>query len=461
MDVHHAQHVFIVGIKGVAMANLAIILSQMGKKVTGSDVDEEFITDETLQKYPVTILKGFSDPLPKDIDVVIYSAAHGGTTNDQVKTARERSIPALHQVTALAQIMDRHEVRIAVCGSHGKTTTTSMLAHALCELGVDPSYMIGSSTFGDHAGGAFGHEKYMVVEADEYALDPPRDVTPKFLHLHPTHTICTNIDFDHPDVFPTLDAVKQAFKTFFTDNASRVFACGDDVVVTEVVAAVPSHRVKMYSLKDATVLANNEGTVVTVDGATYTLPVSPGKLLGNALGVIAVLRDLGFSPDNIQKALATFKGPKRRFEQVGTVGKIDLYDDYAHHPKEIETTIQAAQDRFGKKRRIIVIFQPHTYSRTQALKDEFIDALSKADVAYVAPIFASARETIGEATITSAQLAADAAKKGISNLHSFTSVEELQQLLRGEVRPNDVIMTMGAGDIYKVKSDIIRAIESA
>jgi UDP-N-acetylmuramate--alanine ligase len=446
------KSVFIVGIKGVAMANIAIMMKQMGMQVKGCDVAEEFITDETLRNAGIVVLP-LDTSLPDDTDLVLYAAAHGGSENAIVRTAKEKGVSVLHQVEAISQLMDMHEVKIAVCGSHGKTTTTSLMAHSLQKLGVNPSYLIGSSSFGDQPGGHFGDKKYIVVEADEYAMDPPRDKSAKFLHLNPTHILCTNIDFDHPDVFENIEAVKKTFMEFFTNSKAKIFACADDTELMNTYRSLPTHNGKTYGSKDADIPLIDE-TVL-----------SQGNLYGkknqlNATGVSAVLQDLGFTSSDIQQAVQSFRGVKRRFELVARIEEKDMYlfDDYAHHPNEINATVSAARMRFPGKR-VIVLFQPHTFSRTQALKSEFVSALATADLAFIAPIFGSAREQAQ--TITSEELVSMAHSKGVSTIESFDPSRDITVKIAPKLRPGDVIFTMGAGDIYKAKNDIIKAITTA
>ncbi|MBI4004616.1 UDP-N-acetylmuramate--L-alanine ligase [Candidatus Roizmanbacteria bacterium] len=442
---NEARNVFIVGIKGVGMANLALILKKMGKSVVGSDTDEEFITSENLKRNNITTFVGFNTSfIPSNTDLLIYSAAHRGIENPQVQFALQNNIRVLHQAEVLAQLMDMHEIKIAVCGSHGKTTTSALLAYCLKQLGQNPTYMVGTSSFNSFPGGDYGDGKYIVVEADEYAIDPPRDTTPKFHKLRPDYVICTNIDFDHPDVFKDLDDVKKAFTVFFDNVNTRIYACEKDKSLMSVLATVPKEKYTLYGQHD-------KDFEIGIPGAKNRL---------NALGVRQLLIDLGFKDDEIVVPFKNFTGAKRRFEQVAYENDIYLFDDYAHHPNEIRATIEAARSRFND-RRIIVIFQPHTYTRTAALRQDFVHSLAKADVSFVAPIFASAREKENGQTITSRDLEQYAHEQGIENIHSFETQEELFGKLQQNLHPGDIIFTMGAGDIYKLKSDIIEVIRKA
>ncbi len=424
------KNIFIVGIKGVGMANLTLILKKMGKNVSGADVEEEFITDEWLRKNNIPITIGF-DNLPQNVDLVIYSAAHGGSQNPLVLEARKRNIQVAHQAQFIGKLMKQFKTTIAVAGSHGKTTTTALLAYALIKLGAKPTYLAGSSGFNEYPAGDFSSTDYFVVEADEYAVDPPRDKTSKFKFLHPDFILCTNIDFDHPDVFSDLKDVQRTFSSFFKQGKKII-------------------RADELKVEDITV--STQGTSFTFKNlGTFQIALFGEKNALNAAGVITILQELGFDMDQIKKVVKDFTGAKRRFEQKFLLNDIHLFDDYAHHPEEIKSTIAAARRRFPNKR-IIIIFQPHTYSRTQALLSEFSRALALADSAFIMPIFPSARENPAEFTVTSADIVKN------SNLKAVRSKQELLTKLKSNIKSGDIIFTMGAGDVYKLETDIVEII---
>lgn len=406
------KNVFIVGIKGVGMAGLAIILKKMGKTVHGSDIAEEFITDEELRKNDISWTVGFDPsklPIPTESVgdwALIYSAAHGGDENPQVVVAKKRGVKVYHQAEFLGELLKNFKTTIAVCGSHGKTSTASLLAYSLIKLGAKPSYLVGSSSFNEYFGGDYQGTDYFVLEADEYGVNPPKDKTPKFLFLNPDIILCTNIDFDHPDVFNNLEEVQKAFEEFFK----------------RVKKGLPAGR--------------------------QVISISSDSIASNAGGVIKVLQELGFKEEDIKKAMEGFAGAKRRFEQKAYENDIYLLDDYAHHPKEIAATVQKAREKFNA-RRIVILFQPHTYSRTKALSQEFSAALKNADIAVVLPIFASAREN-----------PADFGDVRIPDIESVSSKEELLTKLPSVLKRGDVVFTMGAGDIYKLDRDIIEIIKT-
>lgn len=464
-------HIFIVGIKGVAMANIARILVQMGKIVSGSDVSEQFITDHELEQIP--IITSF-DPhvLPQATQLVIYSAAHGGLENAQVIEAKKRGIAVVHQAEFIAELIQLFHTSIAVAGCHGKTTTSSMLAYALTKLGVRPSYLVGVSEFNHLMGGERGKKDYFVLEADEYAMNPPQDRTPKFHHFHPTHALVMNIDFDHPDVYSGLEDTKKAFQIFLKqvtwppeDTRAHIVLCIDDPHVKDVASTLVRDTYVTYGLSpESDVIVSHIQSLATgmqfkVESKllqindTFTISLFGEKSVLNAVGVITMLRLLDFSLSQIQIAIDSFTGAKRRFELLHQVGESFIFDDYAHHPQEIDATIQAARTRFPSKR-IVVIFQPHTYSRTQSLKEDFVKSLQKADCSLIAPIFGSAREKSADTPITSKDLEKLARAQDIETIYGYDSMDSLKQALSQHIQKGDVIFTMGAGDIYKLAKDI-------
>ncbi|OGK17324.1 UDP-N-acetylmuramate--L-alanine ligase [Candidatus Roizmanbacteria bacterium RIFCSPHIGHO2_01_FULL_39_12c] len=492
--VEGSRNIFIVGIKGVAMANLAVILRKMGKTVAGSDVAEQFITDEILKKYKIAYQIGF-DPkkIPTHTDLIVYSGANQGDQNPQVITAKKQGVSVISQAQLLGELSKLFKMNIAVCGCHGKTTTSSLLSYALIKLGAKPSYLVGSSDFNGLPGGDFNGSKYFVVEADEYAVNPPHDLTPKFHHLNPDLILCTNIDFDHPDVYRDLSSTKKAFSKFFAMNASInrsirafMFFCADDKNLMSIADRLAKDSYLTYGYSNTadlrivnyqpdaygssfqvelnykrhsgnprlgggrpeSVLIKHERRSIQID-----LKLAGEKNVSNAAGVILILLELGFSLSKIKKAIGDFTGAKRRFELVFEDKGTYLFDDYAHHPAEIEATIKAARAKYPRQR-VIVIFQPHTYSRTQRFLPGFAKSLSLADKTIILPVFASARENPGKFSVSSSGIATINPLK----LTSVNSKSELTQYLKSIIKYQDIIFTMGAGDVYKLSDDIIRII---
>ncbi len=474
-----SKNIFFLGIKGVAMANLAVILKKMGKQVSGCDLEEEFITDKLLIDNNINWLIGF-DPkkLPKDTDLIVYSAAHGGTKNPLVVDAVKNKINIISQAKLLGELMDQFEKKIAVCGCHGKTTTSSLLVYALNKLRQHPSYLVGVPFFTGYSGGDFQSKKYFVVEADEYGVNPPIDKTPKFHLLNPNYIIATNIDFDHPDVYKDIEETKKVFKMFFLGlvpsktgdkQKQKIILCADDKNLMGVAGSLTRNSYITYgeSEKADYQIVNSK---VTEDESAFEIK-NVGKfkisLFGkhnilNATAVVVQLIQFGFKPEEIQKAIFGFTGAERRFEKKYFKNNIYLFDDYGHHPTEIKATISAAKNRFPK-RRIIVIFQPHTYSRTQNLLNEFAKSLSLADICLILPIFASARENSKNFNITSqdiVRIIKDTLYKDCPYKVSpyFGSKKQVVDKLQSILKEGDIVFTTGAGDVYKLKDIIIKII---
>ncbi len=461
-----SKNIFFLGIKGVAMANLAVILKKMGKNVTGCDIEEEFITDRLLKDNKIVWTVGFSK-LPKKTDLIVYSAAHGGTNNALITEAVKNNIKIISQAKLLGELMDQFETKIAVCGCHGKTTTSSLLVYALNKLKQNPSYLVGVPYFTDYQGGDFQSKKHFIVEADEYGVNPPIDKTPKFNLLNPNYIIATNVDFDHPDVYKDIEETKRAFIKFFGNK--KVIANIDDqnllrCIDTSKVITYGESKKANYQIINSKI-NENESSFEIKNVGEFKISLFGIHNISNAAAVIVQLLELGFKADEIKKAIVGFTGAERRFEKVYFKNNIYLFDDYAHHPAEISATINAAKSRFNK-RRIIVIFQPHTYSRTKNLLEEFSKSLSLADISLILPIFASARENANDFRITSKDIV-DMIKDSLplrSVLNKvrpyFGSKEQVVDKLGSILKNGDVIFTMGAGDVYKLKDVIIKIINN-
>lgn len=465
MMLEQSKNIFFLGIKGVAMANLAVILKKMGKQVSGCDLEEEFITDKLLKKNNIERIVGF-DEFPKDVDLIVYSAAHGGTSNPLIVRAVKNGVKIISQAKLLGELMNQFENKIAVCGCHGKTTTSSLLVYALNKLKQKPSYLVGVPFFSGFQGGDFQDKKYFVVEADEYGVNPPSDKTPKFHLLNPNHIIATNIDFDHPDVYKDIKETKEAFKRFFNNHyldtiVPRLLFCADDKNLMEVVESLPNKKYKTYGESEKAdyqikniKINEDESTFEIKNIGKFQISLFGKHNVLNASAVIVQLLELGFKANEINESLKGFTGAERRFEKIYFNNNTYLFDDYAHHPTEIEATIKAAKSRFPK-RRIIVIFQPHTYSRTQNLLEEFRKSLSLADIGLILPIFASARENSDQFKVTSYDIVA-----GSKKLEYVKSNDQLINLLDINLKEGDVVFTMGAGDVYKLKHELIKIINN-
>lgn len=465
------QSIYFLGIKGVAMANLAIIAKELGYNVYGVDTSETFITDSILKEKNISYDQEFKKAqLPDHINTFVYSAAHGGINNPLSIAAKERGLEIISQPVFINRIMKEYKTKVAVCGCHGKTTTTSLLAYALTKLGENPAYLIGTSTFANNlpGGSAGGSNNYFVIEADEYGVNPPIDKTPKFLLLNPDYIICTNIDFDHPDVYESIEDTKVAFQSFFKDR--KLLLNIDDPNIKSVLPSLKRSQYTTYGTDERADFQILNIRTVNFESVfdlhfkgknigTFSINLHGIKNIGNTASVLAYLYLHGYAVGDIQKSIQGFVGAKRRFEKKAEIGSNLIYDDYAHHPHEIEATIQAFRSAYGK-RRLVVIFQPHTFSRTLALLPQFIHALSQADLVYMAPVFASARETVNIEIDYSLLIRSEIEKQHHTHVHLCDSQKTIIHRLQNSIQDNDIIVTMGAGDVYKLYHDIIGIVPS-
>ncbi|MDO8451431.1 MAG: UDP-N-acetylmuramate--L-alanine ligase [bacterium] len=463
------SHIYFVGIKGVAMTALALYLRDRGYRITGSDVDEKFPTDEYLEKAGIPVQNGFltdhvlSDGRP---DLVIYTGAHSGIHNVEVEEAISLGIPVEAHGKALGRFMEVGK-QISVAGSHGKTTTTAILATILSHAGLDPSYVIGcGEVFGLGASGHYGTGSYFVAEADEYPTDPTSDSTPRFLWQKPDILIVTNVDYDHPDAYHSLAEIHSAFQRFLgqrkKDNVTILSA--DD---TESIPLRDSSSVLVGTSDDADVRVHDvvfgdRTTEFTLsssgEGSTRCVLRIPGmhNALNAAMAAVAA-RSCGVSWDDVKGGLQRFSGTKRRFEKIGEGNGVVLYDDYAHHPSEITATLRGTRDWYPG-RRIISVFQPHTYSRTKALFSSFVQAFAGSDMTIITDVYGSAREkdTLG---VDIRELVSEA-KHHTESLYA-KGRDEVRAVLLRAVKPGDVILFMGAGDIYIWARTLVKDLETA
>ncbi len=463
------KNIHFVGIKGVGMAPLAVIAKEAGCTVSGSDVDEVFITDVTLEAAGITPAVGFSPEHIQGADLIITTGAHGGLDNVEVKTAKEKGIPVLMQGQAVGEFM-KEEIfgkpyqGISVAGTHGKTTTTAMIATILSDNELDPGFLIGTSEVPSLGkAGHFGTGEYFVAEADEYATDPKYDKTPKFLWQHPNILVVTNVEFDHPDVYSDLTQMESAYKKLFQNIRENgcIIACGDSENLLSMLN-VSNKEFSTYGENERNdvqiVRSGYTNGLLTIelkeqDGNTVEISLhTPGKHNAlNATAAYMVCRKLGLSVEQIQKGLLAFKGTKRRMEYKGALSTgAEVYDDYAHHPTEIASSLNAFREMYPDKK-IICIFQPHTYSRTKELLEQFKHSFTDADSVIITEIYASQREE--KDPHFSARILADGIEKETFFLENASDV--VKYVTSEQYNGDFVLITMGAGDIYKIDSELL------
>ncbi|WP_339117506.1 UDP-N-acetylmuramate--L-alanine ligase [Staphylococcus haemolyticus] len=422
-------HYHFVGIKGAGMSSLAQIMHDLGHEVQGSDIEKYVFTEVALKNKGIKILPFKADNIKEGM-VVIQGNAFPDTHEEIVK-AHDLKLDVIRYHDFLGHVIDQY-TSVAVTGAHGKTSTTGLLSHVM-NGDKKTSFLIGDGT-----GMGLPASDYFAFEACEYRRH--------FLSYHPDYAIMTNIDFDHPDYFKDIDDVASAFQSMAHNVKKAIIAWGDDDHLRQLKADVPIYY---YGLnKNDDIYADNiqitdKGTQfdVYVNGEYYDQFLSPqygDHNIQNALAVIAISYLEKMDVNNIKEALETFGGVKRRFNETNVANQV-LVDDYAHHPREISATIETARKKYPNKD-IVAVFQPHTFSRTQAFLDEFATSLSKADHVYLCEIFGSIRENTGDLTIQDLINRIDG-----SALIEENNIDVLDQF------DNAVILFMGAGDIQKLQ----------
>jgi UDP-N-acetylmuramate--alanine ligase len=451
-----AQNFYLVGIKGVAMTSIAQCLLDAGKTVRGSDIEEDFVTEPILSRLAIKTdeisdIPNFSQ---EKIDAVIYTAAHQGIDNPQVQAALQAGIPVYTQAQALAEFFNQKD-GIAVCGVGGKSSVSAMITFVLDQLAPQElSFSVGvGEIIGMPRTGQWKSEaKYFVAEADEYVIDPHarekgQVFTPRFAFLKPFATVCTNLKYDHPDVYASFEDTKTTFAKFFNQIKSNghLIINGDNQDLVQIARELNRPDLKI------TTFGESETCDFRLQDFNFTLQV-PGKFnLMNALAALACLVQLGFDPEQIVAALNQFKSTKRRFELVKRDEQHWHYDDYAHHPSEILAVIDTLNENFGEQKKLIS-FQPHTFSRTRQLFDEFVDALAthtKAnDEILLIDIFPSAREAFDPDMNCDKLATAVKAKYPNCQIQNL----KIRDALANYVKQSNysVFITIGAGDIYHV-----------
>ena len=443
------QHIHFIGIGGIGMSGLAQVLLTLNYSVSGSDLRSSEIT-RRLEKMGASIFKGHRAEQVRDADVVVVSSAIRDD-NPELQAARLAGIPVIPRAEMLGELMRLKKFGIAVAGAHGKTSTTSMVASVLQSAGLDPTVIIGGQVKGLGSNAHWGKGEFLVAEADES--------DGSFLKLTPSIIVVTNIDREHLDYYAGLEEIKKSF-AFFMDRIpfyGMTITCGDDPVLMEVVAEVGKRNITYGTGRGCDLQARNisfEGTRVSFDAVWHdavmgrvSLSVPGLHHVRNALAAMAVGIELGLSFDEIREGLTKYRGVGRRFEFIGEAGGITIVDDYAHHPTEIRATLKAARAAWPD-RRIIVLFEPHRYSRTKALMDEFATAFQEADQLYLTEIYpASEKPIVG---ITGKRLAETIREHSSCPVEFVASVDELPEAALPALKQADVVMTLGAGAIGKM-----------
>ena len=446
------KKIHFIGVGGSGMNGIAEVLVNMGYKVTGSDLAESETT-KRLRSLGITIFVGHREENVIGADCVVYSSAVK-KENPEIREATSRQIPIIPRAEMLAELM-RMKYGIAIAGTHGKTTTTSMVSMILAAASMDPTIVTGGKLNSLGANAKLGTGDFLVAEADES--------DGSFLKLSPTIAVVTNIDREHMDHYQDMEEVKKAFLDFM--NKVPFYGCAviclDHPVIQSLIPQI-TRRFKSYGL---TAQADIHARKIVHDGMKTTYEVWHNKvLLGsvalnlpgehnvyNSLAAITVASELEIPFDKIKEGLEGFTGVERRFHVRGTVGDIVVVDDYGHHPSEIKATLETVRRRYPD-RRIVCVFQPHMASRTKALLHDFAKSFSDVDVVLLVDIFASARERA--VAITSKDLA-DAVTQTHPNASYTGGIEQTVTALRSQLKLDDVIVTMGAGNVYEVRDKLL------
>lgn len=438
-----AKHIHLVGIGGIGLSAIARVLLARGYRVSGSDVATNALTEE-LHGAGVDIFnKHRAENLSADTDLVVVTSA-ASDENLEVRAAHTRGIRVVKRREFLEELTAGHRV-IGVAGSHGKTTTTALLGLMLAEAGLDPTVIVGGIVpeFGSNA--RTGQGKYFVIEADEYDR--------AFLGLTPSIAVITNVDYDHPDIFPTRTDYQQAFVEF-ARRAETLVVCGDDAGANAIAEQV-GVRVIRYGLNDANdwratnIHPNSRGGndfqiahAAQVRDLSMCVPGQHNVL--NALGAWVAAERVGVEFDLARAVIEKYRGAGRRFEVRGEFGGVAIVDDYAHHPSEIRATLAAAREQFGS-RKIWAVFQPHTYSRTRALLDGFAAAFDAADGVIVTEIYAAReQDTLGLSGMDIV------ARMKHREAQFIPTLDQVVDYLTKKISSGDVVITLGAGDVNRV-----------
>lgn len=429
------KHIHLVGIGGVSMRPLGLVLQSMGMVVTGSDMSISSSTEELVAKG-ITVYIGHQQENIRGADCVIRTAAVHND-NPEIAAARSAGIPVFERAQAWGVIMRAYKNAVCVAGTHGKTTTTSMLTHILMEAKTDPTVMIGGYLPLLRAGHRVGEGDTILLESCEYC--------DSFLNFAPTLAVILNVEADHLDYFKDLADVQKSFREFALLSSGGVLANGDDPHVAQALAGTDYVTFGFRSenrVCGTNICSDWRHFDVVCDGKLYChldLQVLGRHNAMNALAAAGAAWLLGIPGEAVATGLALFSGASRRMQYKGRFNGADVYDDYAHHPDELAATIEAA--RSLPCRRLVLVFQPHTYSRTHALFEDFVRELKKPDVVVLAEIYAAReRNAVG---ISSEDL-----QKEIPGAVYCETLPAVTEYLRNTVQEGDVVMTVGAGDIY-------------
>lgn len=480
MDWTRVKKIYMIGIKGVGMTMLGQYLAGQGIKVSGSDIADKFMTDAVLEKAGIDVYEKFYPKnIPSDADLIIYSTAYNAETNPEVASALSGKIKTLTYAEALGEVFNQ-KFGIAVVGSHGKTTTTAWLGYVMSESGLEPNVMAGACVPQFNGCALAGKSRYLVIEADEYQN--------KLKYYRPKAVLLNNIDYDHPDFFKSAADYENVYLEFIKKIPAKGFLAAnfDDPIIRKTAAVNCRGKIISYAINEAadyvaydikalngkqyfkvklgvereedeTRSYRSAGAALQDDNRNelgdFSIQLAGKHNISNALAVIATCVELNIELFKIRKYLEEFTGAERRMQVLGEYHGATIIDDYGHHPTEIKATLEALRQKYGE-RKLIVAFHPHTFTRTKAFFKDFVKSFGQADELILLDIYGSAREKQGG--VSSMELAeAIKQENKKANILYIATLKECEKYLREHVDRNDVVVLMGAGDIFRVGQNLV------
>jgi len=457
IDLKNIKKVYVIGIKGSGVIAVVEILHALGKEIIGSDTDEKFFTDAILERLGIRYVERFAAKnIPTDPDLVIYSSSYNSANNPEMAEAEKRGLKMVSYPEMLAYFFNE-KYGIAVAGTHGKTTTSALLANTLKECGADPSAIIGSKVLDWGGNALIGEGEIFVAETDEYQN--------KLRLYDPKAAILTSCDFDHPDFFADFTEYKKAFQDFVARLPKTGFLAvwGDSTDTLEIAKSCTaevatygfgeendyriSNKIQNPNDKNQKEIQSFEVLFKDKSLGEFEIQLSGKHNVLNAAAVVATCHKLQVDLEKVREALGNFQGTARRFEYIGERNGAILIDDYGHHPEEIRATLAGARERYPEKN-IWAVFHPHTFTRTKALLSEFSQSFSDADKVIVLDIYGSARETQGG--VHSQDLVKLIDQFGRGKAEYIPTIPEAVEYLKDKIGPDDIVITIGAGNGWEV-----------
>jgi UDP-N-acetylmuramate--alanine ligase len=449
-------NVYLIGIKGQALTAVAQILQAQGYRVSGSDVAEEFPTDAVLKKLNIDYNENFAAAnLTTELAAVIYSTAYD-ESNPELSAAKKMGLPVWSYPEFVALLFELYSGTISVAGSHGKTTTTAILADILTAANYDPTAIVGSTVTAWGSNARLGSSGWLIFETDEYQN--------KLQLYKPRYVLLTNVDYDHPDFFKDRASYEQAFLEFVAKipESGCLVVWRDDPLFAKLQAVCRAPLISYGQSAESDwritgLKINDRGTSFEAknksgQGGEFIIPFPGEHYALNALGAIALAVHLGIEVSIIMDALKIFRGTNRRLEKYGEYKGTLVIDDFAHHPTEIQATLTGLRQRYSS-RRLLAVFHPHTFTRTTQFLDEFAQALALADTVILLPIYGSAREAQGQ--VSSQSLVDLINKTSPGKALYLPSLEAATAWLKANLQPDELVVTMGAGNVWQVAGDLV------